>query len=71
MPLEEGSSKEVISRNIKREKEAGKSQEQSVAIALSKAGKSKSDEDEHVEAMCSSLDEALAKIDTILEVKKT
>lgn len=41
MPLEKGSSKEVVSRNIKREMAAGKPQKQAVAIALSKAGKSK------------------------------
>jgi hypothetical protein len=43
MPLESGSSQEVISRNIKREVEAGKPQEQAVAIAMNNAGKSKSD----------------------------
>jgi hypothetical protein len=34
MPLEQGKSKEAISRNIKREIEAGKPQKQAVAIAL-------------------------------------
>lgn len=41
MPLAKGKSKKIISSNIKKEVEAGKPKGQAIAIAFSKAGKSK------------------------------
>lgn len=41
MPLRNGKSKKAVSDNIKTEMKAGKPQKQAVAIALSKAGKSR------------------------------
>lgn len=41
MPLKKGKSAKVVSSNIRREIAAGKPKKQAVAIAMSKAGKSK------------------------------
>jgi len=41
MPLKKGSSRQTISENIRRELHAGASKKQAIAIALSKAGKSR------------------------------
>lgn len=41
MPLKSGKSKKVISENIRTEMHSGKPQKQSIAIAMSKDGKSK------------------------------
>ena len=41
MPLIKSKSKEAVGKNIKTEMKAGRPQKQAVAIALSKAGKSK------------------------------
>ena len=41
MPLRKGSSKKVISQNIRTEMHAGKPQKQAIAIAYNKAGKAR------------------------------
>jgi len=43
MPLQSGTSRDIISKNIKTEMSHGKSQKQSVAIALEKARQSEKD----------------------------
>ena len=51
MPLVEGSSREAISQNIRTERSAGKPRKQAIAIALSKAGKSKDAADPYTAGM--------------------
>lgn len=41
MPLKKGKSKKTISKNIATEMHSGKSQKQSIAIAMSMSGKNK------------------------------
>lgn len=55
MPLKSGSGKRVISSNISTEMHAGKPQKQAIAIAYSKAGKSRHSSD------AGSMDEYIVK----------
>jgi hypothetical protein len=41
MPLKKGTAKKVIRQNIRAEMHSGKPQKQAIAIAMSKAGKSR------------------------------
>jgi hypothetical protein len=50
MPLKSGDSDAAVSANIKTEKAAGKPQDQAVAIALKKAGRSNQESEEETVA---------------------
>ena len=52
MPLEKGSSQEIISKNIAEMVKSGHPQEQAIAAALSQAGKSNKDALYGVDAIC-------------------
>ena len=45
MPLEKGSSEETVGKNISELRHAGHPEDQSIAIAMKMAGKSKKDDD--------------------------
>lgn len=55
MPLEQGSSREAISRNIVTERAAGRPEKQAIAIAYSEAGKNRSDADGETSANCAGI----------------
>jgi hypothetical protein len=59
MPLESGSSKATISHNIETEMNAGKPQDQAVAIAYSKAGKDSIARLDEMLAECERLDKRM------------
>jgi hypothetical protein len=61
VPLKEGSSQETISENISREIHAGKPHDQAIAIAMSKAGKSKDDAMSALDALNTKMDAFVAR----------
>lgn len=68
MPLEKGTSKEVISQNIATEVRAGKPQKQAVAIAYNVA---RGDMDERLDQMIAATDALARRVeDLVLKIDK-
>ena len=65
MPLESGTSDAVVSRNIRREVKAGKPQDQAVAIAMDKSGRSK----DHADADQPDIDDGTRPLPPTCEVR--
>ncbi len=66
MPLESGSSKEVVSHNIATERKTGKPEDQSIAIAMRKASKSRQDA---IGAICDSVSQLNERVDAYCDRK--
>lgn len=65
MPLEKGSSRETISHNISELRHAGHPEDQSIAIAMREAGKSRKDASLNTNEFGSRLDRVVAECDRL------